>query len=260
MDFILSALEGEAKQEVLLAEADKRDTDANIFTLLKTLYGKAEPVAQLRAKFFQCRQGTEEGVGAFVLRLRDLHHRWRSGDPAPEGGDDEMLRAQFSMGLKPGSVQQELQRQLRCLPDMTFAATCAEAKALDKELHPVGTQVCRTHVAQPAPAATTANPTLQQWKEALKIELQHELKEQVAALSKVLLEDLKKLHLPGPQGEPPGRTHNVPGTDRASRPRPTRPTSESRPFQWDTQGRPICRDCGESGHIQRFCPRRRQNL
>lgn len=32
VDFILSALEGKAKQEVLLAEPDKRDTDAHIFT------------------------------------------------------------------------------------------------------------------------------------------------------------------------------------------------------------------------------------
>ncbi|KAL6472415.1 hypothetical protein MHYP_G00186030 [Metynnis hypsauchen] len=26
--------------------------------------------------------------------------------------------------------------------------------------------------------------------------------------------------------------------------------SESQPYQWDAQGRPICRDCRESGHIQ----------
>ncbi|XP_041967792.1 uncharacterized protein LOC121724918 [Alosa sapidissima] len=260
LDFILSALEGEAKQEVLLAEPDKRDTDTNLFALLKTLYGKAEPVAQLRAKFFQCRQGVDEGVGAFVLRLRELHHRWRAVDPAPVGGDDEMLRAQFLMGLKPGPVQQELQRQPRRLPGLTFAETCTEAKALEKELQQEEAHVCRTQMAQLAPTATATDPTWQQWKDSLKSELQQELKEQVSALSKNLLEEFKKLHLQDSQGEVIQRIRDAPATASSSRPRHTRPAGEPRSFQWDAQGRPICRDCGESGHVQRFCPRRRQNF
>lgn len=258
VDFVLNALEGDAKREVLLAEEGKRNTDANIFTLLQALYGGAESVAQLRAQFFQCRQGTEEGVASFTLRLRELHQRWRTVDAAPEGGDDEMLRAQFSMGLRPGSVQQELQRQLRRLPDMTFSATCAEAKALEREFDRGEAQVCKTHVAQPVQAAPASDPSWQQWRESLKAELQQELKEQVSAMSKALLDDLKKLHLPDPlvAGD---RDRNASITAVPSRPRSSQgPSRQSQSFQWDSQGRPICRNCGESGHIQRFCPRRRQ--
>lgn len=261
VDFVLSALEGDARREVLLAEPANRNTDTDIFALLRTLYGGGQSVAQMRAHFFQCRQGAEEGTASFILRLRELHQRWRAVEAAPPGGDDEMLRAQFSMGLRPGAVQQELQRQLRRVPDMTFASTCAEAKALERELDQREAQVCKAHVAPAMPAAPTAPaaPTIdsswQKWRESLKLELQQELKDQVAAMSKVLMDDLKKLHLHDPLMAAP-RERNAPAS---SRPRSTPgPPRESQQFRWDAQGRPICRDCGESGHIQRFCPRRRQ--
>ncbi|KAJ8254743.1 hypothetical protein GJAV_G00196890 [Gymnothorax javanicus] len=231
VDFVLSALEGDARREVSLAGAIKRNTEADIFTLLRALYGGGESVAQLRAHFFQCWQGAEEGVASFTLRLRELHQRWRAVDAAPAGGDDEMLRAQFSMGLRPGSVQQELQRQLRHLPYMTFASTCAEAKALERELDQREAQVCKAHVAQAAQVAPAVDPSWQKWRESLKLELQEELKDQVAAMSKVLLDDLKKFHLHDPLVAA-HRDHNAPTVAAPSWPRSTQgPSRELQPFQ-----------------------------
>ncbi|KAL2087263.1 hypothetical protein ACEWY4_018322 [Coilia grayii] len=256
VDFILSALEGEAKQEIQLVAPTDKDTDVEVFDVLKGLYGHTVSVAQLRAQFFQCRQGAEEGVGAFTLRLRELHHQWRAVDPGPAGGDDEMLRAQFAMGLRPCPTQQELQRQLRRRPDMTFADTCREAKALEKEMGPGDVQVCRALTSEPTPAAAP-DSNWQQWRDSLKAELQRELRDQVTALGKTLSDDLRNLHR---RSDPPVRErHNPTVTAPASRPRSSRGAQgESQLYRWDAQGRPICRDCGESGHIQRFCPRRQR--
>lgn len=149
VDFVLSALESDAKREVLLLPQGDRDTDINIFAALTTLYDGHQSVAQLRANFLKSRQGAEEGVGAFTLRLRELHHRWRAKEAAGAAGDDEILRAQFAMGLRPGPVQQELQRQLRRTLGMTFTAACTEAKALERELTSDDREAwtCRTYTA-----------------------------------------------------------------------------------------------------------------
>lgn len=48
VDFVLSALEGEAKQEVQLAAPVSRDIDVKLFDLLRDLYVRTASVAQLR--------------------------------------------------------------------------------------------------------------------------------------------------------------------------------------------------------------------
>lgn len=77
VDFVLSALEGNAKREILLLVERERNTDVKILNALASLYGGQQPVAQLRIQFFNCKQQPGEGVGPFTLRLRELHHRWR---------------------------------------------------------------------------------------------------------------------------------------------------------------------------------------
>ncbi|KAG1937102.1 hypothetical protein F2P79_018334 [Pimephales promelas] len=177
VDFVLSALEANAKREVVLLAVDQRDTDTKILEALSKLYGVQRPVAQLRVQFFNCKQEPGEGVSDFILRLRELHFRWRAMDPLETGTDDELLRTQFAMGLRTGSLKQELQRQLRRTSTLTFVEACEEAKALERELgHTEEASVCPT-------VATTSYPRpiameLQQVKDALRAELRQELKEQ----------------------------------------------------------------------------------
>lgn len=98
VDFILSALQGEAKREVSLLSATERDTAQKIFSVLERLYGDNVSDCQTRAQFFKCQQQVGEGVGPFILRLRESHSRWRSKEPT-DGSDDEMLRSQLVLGL-----------------------------------------------------------------------------------------------------------------------------------------------------------------
>ncbi|KAJ8398044.1 hypothetical protein AAFF_G00431210 [Aldrovandia affinis] len=60
-----------------------------------------------------------------------LYHRWQASNPTETEPGDEVLHAQFIMGLQPGPMQQELQRLLRRTPGMTFAKACIEDKALE---------------------------------------------------------------------------------------------------------------------------------
>lgn len=273
VDFVLSALEGNAKREVALLTSEQRNTDTTILQALSQLYGSQQPIAQLRIQFFKCKQEPGEDVRAFTLRLRELHHKWRAREPLIAGTDDELLRTQFIMGLRPGTTNQELQRLLRRTPTLTFTEACEEAKALEQEQGQAeATQVCPIFTSTSKTAAAKA-PVIDGWqqmKEALRAELREELREQVTLLGKSIVDELQgRLNIsplaPSPPTAAP-QTSVVPTSTRPSwSPQPNAPRRQrlgSAPpaqsfYQWDAQGRAICRDCGEAGHIQRFCPRRR---
>lgn len=273
VDFVLSALEGNAKREIILLAEGERNTDVKILDALASLYGGQQSVAQLRIQFFNCKQQPGEGVGPFTLRLRELHQRWRDKEPLTAGTDDELLRTQCIMGLRHGLIKQELSRQVRRAPTSTFADTCSEAKALEQELAPEEeVQVCPTFSTPPSRPAVTPTGVedermsasdWQRMKDSLRTELQQELKEQLTSLGKSLVEELKgqlgqASTTQSPVTEAPFSSHWRPHSDRDSRRQRlgSAPPGQQR-YQWDAQGRAICHDCGEVGHIQRFCPRRR---
>ena len=262
VDFVLNALEGDAKREVALLAIVDRDTEIKILAELGKLYGRPQPVAQLRVTFFNCKQEPGEDLKAFILRLRELNHRWRAQDPLQTGTDDELLRTQFVTGLRAGPVKQELQRQLRRNPLTTFAEACQEARALERELGgPEESLVCPVF----APASKGTPPTTPDWqqvKEDLRKELRQELKEQMSLLTKSVVEELQQQLRTSQTAMPPTAAEPSLPSWRPQSNNPQRQRLGSAPpgpsqYLWDAQGRAICRDCGEAGHIQRFCPRRR---
>lgn len=107
--FILGALEGKAKREMLLFEETKWSSSTTLLQELKKVYGKTTSLAQLRVQFFQCRQKEEERVGAFILRLRELFSKWREGEPGGSAQDENTARDQLVLGLNPGPIQHEIQ-------------------------------------------------------------------------------------------------------------------------------------------------------
>lgn len=55
-DFLLGALEGEAKRELQLVEPENKNTGQKVLDVLQKLYAKPATKANLRANFFNCRQ------------------------------------------------------------------------------------------------------------------------------------------------------------------------------------------------------------
>lgn len=252
-DFVLSALEGDARREIQLLKDSDKNTDEKIFNVLEKAFGDNVSTSQLRAKFFKCQQQTGEGVGPFILRLRESHARWRKKEPTA-GSDDEMLRGQLVLGLLPGPIQVELQRRVRREQALTFDETCKEAKATEKEMTetPVSVDTRRTYSSppQPAPPASSAPPApsdpLQDWKslkETLRSELVDELRAQVSDLKTSLLTEMRTQQ--GGRRQPAAAAVADQGGSRARR--------RTRQPQWDEQGRPICLGCGQAGHMLRDC-------
>lgn len=132
-DFVLGLLEGEAKREILTLERTNRNTPRKIFDVLSALYGDNTHASTLRAQFFNCRQETHQSLRSFSLRLRELFSRLKQKDPTGLEQGYVLLRDQFIMGLKEGPINQELRRQVRKTPRVSFDEVKMEALALEQE-------------------------------------------------------------------------------------------------------------------------------
>lgn len=249
LQFVLSSLEGEAKREVLAAPEGNRNTAKAVFDLLTELYGDNTPVAALRAKFFNCRQSANQSLHSFSLQVRELFVRLKKRDSTGLGAEDLLMRDQFVMGLRDGPIRQNLRQQIRQNPDLPFDAIRKEAIALEQDqADTIEQPAC---MAASAVGASASGPT-NEWKQELRAEIMQEVKNQMAELSKTLLDELRKgqsvrAPLLRERSYSEGARERAPGT---SRPGPSR-------FQWDTEGRPICNRCGVAGHVSRQCPARR---
>lgn len=252
VQFILGSLEGEAKREILAVEEAGRDTPKKIFDLLKGLYGDSTPVAVVRAQFFNCRQGPKQSIRAFSLQLREIFSRLKRRGGAELGDADALMRDQFLMGLRDGPIRQTLKAQSRRDPALTFEAARQEALALEDDRGgeddvPSCMGVRNSEAAAATPLTMPTAPTVD-WKHELRAEIMKDVKEQMAEMSKAILEELRAVRSMAPQPSR-ARAHSTGSWERRG--------SSSRPvqarFQWDDQGRPICGKCGTAGHIGRYC-------
>lgn len=251
VDFVLEALEGDAKREMHLVDSREKDTSEKIFQLLQSMYAKPVSKSQLRSTFFNCKQKVDETVDAFILRLRELFYKWQEQDEEGAADDNNLLLDQLMGGLKRGQIKQELNRQLRRQNRMTFKEACREARALAQEFQEEEEEVLSNRVQYTPHRPTAPNP--EQLKTQIKAELKEELlgeikteiKEQLKSLSSELVSEIRAQF----------STHNPPALTPPTYARP-RSHSTNNPYQWDAEGRPICVSCGVAGHLQRRCPQK----
>ena len=249
-DFVLGLLDGEAKREILTLEKACRDTPQKIFDVLTALYGDNVHVSTLRTQFFNCRQGPQQTLRSFSLCLRELFSRLKQREDVALGEGDILLRDQFIMGLREGPIRQELRRQVRNKPRLSFDEAKMEAMALEEELDEQWLPTTCLAMHKQVPHA--ASPAMD-WKKELRNEILQEVKEHVSEMTKTILAELKD------NVKPTTYTPPLPLSDTHIR-NPNRHGYRARAGpsknRWDSQGRPICNHCNEPGHFSRNCSSR----
>ena len=200
-----------------------------------------------------------------------------------------LMRDQFLEGLQDRMLRRELRTLVLVDPELSFARVKTEAilriKADEGGVSPscFGT----SHIPTAVPL------DLKQFRQELKAEMAEELKSQMAALAKGVVGELRaeiqnmtsqqpRLHAPRDgqntwqcqplppyppltcQSAPPvvGQSQYGHRSPSSHYRRPSQGTINPSPpsgsmFQYDEQGRPICKRWQPPGHIQRFCPRQR---
>lgn len=248
-DFVIGALDGVARREVLLLEDTKRNSATEILKVLDALYNKTVSLAQIRVQFFKCVQSEGESIGAFVLRLRELFLRWREKEPRGSAQEETTLRDQFILGLRSVTIQRELQRLVRREESFTFSDACAEARALEADhldVEAVTSRVRAHHPREPS------GNDLEKWKETLKAEVRQEIKDQISALGQSIADEVRRQLSPAPSS--PALARKTPGRHPSAGARYSASPRDQPTFQWDSQGRPICILCNKAGHVKRNCP------
>jgi hypothetical protein len=75
VEFIISALSGTARQEIIGQADDEIATPEQVLTILEETFGDRRGLQTLLSNFHSCRQGRTEGVVEFAQRLQQLAHR-----------------------------------------------------------------------------------------------------------------------------------------------------------------------------------------
>lgn len=240
VSIVLGALTDEAKREVCVLGDTDRDTVVKILKHLETLYGDQVPVANLRLQFFSCTQNASESLRAYVLRLRELFCRLKRRDP--DGPLDEgHLLDQLLMGLRNAELRSTIRTYARRNPDATFNTVLEEIFLLECEQRPgAGHEIVAQAVGESSASKSVTGK--EDWAETFRWELLQEVRGQMHALRQEITQQLQ------PAADEPARYP----------PQPNQPPLRRRfqsytPNTWAADGKPICRRCGRTGHIARFC-------
>lgn len=187
---------------------------------------------------------------SFSLHLTEFFSRLRQKGDVGLGDGDVLLRDQFIMGLSEGPIRQELRRQVRKTPSISFDEVKMEVMTLEEEHDEQWPPTTCWAVHKQVPHAP---PPTTDWKKELRNEILQEVKEQMTEMTKTILAGLKDnvnptVHPPTfPQ--PSTHTHNFNrGGYRA------RAVGGPSKYKWDSQGRPLCNYCMQLGHFSRKCP------
>lgn len=240
VSIVLGALTDEAKREVCVLGDTERDTVAKILAYLETLYGDQVPVATLRSQFFSCTQTANENLRSYVLRLRELFRRLQRRDPNT-ALEESLLKDQLLMGIRNGELRSTVRTYARRNPDATFNAVLEEIFLLEREQRPgPGPEVVAQAVGESSVPKSSAGKG--DWADVFRRELLQEVRGQMDTWRQEMMQQLQSN-----TAEPPRC------------PQHTNPSAHRRRLQshtantWAADGKPICRRCGRTGHIARFC-------
>lgn len=200
-------------------DANQKHQTAKNFGYLELLYGDQTPVPVLTSNFFSCKQGLEETVQSFILRLHGLYCRLQQHDCSSDSVTGPGFASLYS--LQPW-------RGVCWLASGGFAAV----------LHTTRGNVFSFINKQYGSPRT---PSDADWRHYLK----REIMDYVTFLLKGITQDIVAVLKPLLQR---ASTRLNPPNPIWTRAYPARPNNGC-----DEQGRPICHCCKKAGHVARYC-------
>lgn len=203
--FIFDHLEGEAKEEIKFRSAAERADTGKVFTILKELYGCAQPYVTLQQPFFSRHQLEGETLHEFSLALMALMAQVKQCAPDGVPNADVLLRDQFIEHVLDCSLRRELKQFVRRQPTVTLLELRSEAIRWEREGLPGGARGRSASLpaayglqyrvqghAQPPPNITPPGPGFSELMDLLKSQ-----QEQLDRLTQTVA----SLQAPRPQGQ-----------------------------------------------------------
>ena len=237
-NFVLSYLEGPAKEEMKLYPKSDLTNSDKIFDLLQESFGEKRSVPQLLKAFYERRQREGETLRAFSHALRELQAKIQKKSVTKSSGQDAALRDHFAENVRDPLLRKELKKFIRTHPEISFLDTKEEAIRWAEE----DEKSCgpRPRVASSHETSTSTKPSS---IESAMNEMIKTLQGQQKAIED-LAANLKKLNT-----VPTHRGQNI-------QPQPQFQQRQPRP----DAGGDRCYQCGAPGHFARNCTARSRPL
>nr|KAG5714497.1 hypothetical protein BaRGS_006943 [Batillaria attramentaria] len=124
-EFVLGALTGCAKAEVLSRPANTRSSAGAILDLIRVEFGDHRDLVTLLADFHGRRQGVAEGVYQYAHAV--LAAAARVNAKRTDTLSEDLVRDRFADGLHPPELRRDVRRYIRGKPGTTFQEAKAEA-------------------------------------------------------------------------------------------------------------------------------------
>ena len=123
--WLLGALEGRARQEILAMEAEEANPPAKIVAILEQHWGEHRDSSTLAEAFFRRQQELTESVGEYASNFRLL---WaKTNFVKPDTLSEVMLRDTLAGGLHPASLKRDMKKYMRQNADSTYSDVKKEA-------------------------------------------------------------------------------------------------------------------------------------
>lgn len=130
--WILNAIEGRPKQDLLMRDLGEINTPEKIFEILVNQWGDQRNATTLTAALLKRQQGRHESIREYASALKLLWTKAKNASHE-EYFSETFLRDIFINGLSSTSLKQEMRRYIRDHPHATFANSEQEAQRWVKE-------------------------------------------------------------------------------------------------------------------------------
>ena len=242
--YVISLLEGQAKEEIKLQPSSERDTATKVFTLLRTAFGEKRSLPQLLRCFYERRQKDGESLRSYSHALSTLLDKITSKDSTSIPNRDPTLRDQFADNVRDSHLRKELKRMVRTDPGCTFLQVREEAIRWSEEDEKPEKQ---HRMASTSTQEALVQPTTQ---EAQACAISHSPQpDQMAAVVKALEDQKKTLD---------GLTTALAALAQVNNQRTPRPTDRQSTSSSTFREERTCFRCHRKGHIARHCRKQRQ--
>nr|KAG5712786.1 hypothetical protein BaRGS_007383 [Batillaria attramentaria] len=124
-EFVLGALTGCAKAEILSRPANTRSSAGAILDLIRVEFGDKRDLVTLLADFHGRRQGVAEGVYQYTHAV--LAAAARVNAKLKGTLSEDLIRDRFADGLHPPELRRDVRRYIREKPGTTFQEAKTEA-------------------------------------------------------------------------------------------------------------------------------------
>lgn len=238
--FVMSHLEGEARREIK-ACGKGWDTAEDLFKILRSAFGESRSIPALFSAFAERKQSGKEGVRSYCTDLYERFSRLvkRQVELGRTITSEEVLIDYFIEGLVDRTLVMEIRRHI-ATRNLTFAEL--REIAMDWEV-----------IQRPGSKKAFKPPC-----DVEAIEIVNN--DQRVAELEAELKKLRRLVSEKFNGDTPSEGQS--GTRDPNRGHSGAPNQGTvgfnhTKFKFTSDGRPICAHCLAPGHVQRFCPKRR---